>query len=240
MQVTKANLENISVFDLYKHYAALEASLPLLTNESKELVKDELEYCLDLRSQKIDRLYYAWSHHEDAIRRAKEEEALLKQQRKYHENQVTGIKRLVVWLRTVALRNESAIKGKDYQFLLRRIPNLKVEIKSSIDEWSHEERKQFCVVETVTTTKHSVLTSLTGEVLNESSTPVTKSEIIPNLDAIRNAYQEGQHLPKGVKVYQDYSVTRKRILVKTKQYLGSIASEYPAELLSELDHSDKQ
>lgn len=240
MQLTTAKLKTLNVFDLYKHYAALEASLPLLTDQSKELVKDELEHCLDLRSEKIDRLYYAWSHHEDAIHRAKEEESLLKKQRRYHENQVTGIKRLIVWLRTVAPRNESSIKGKDYQFTLRRLPALKVEIKSSIEEWSQEELHKFCVVETITTTKHSVLTSLTGEVLNESSTPVTKSEIIPNLDAIRNAYQEGQQLPKGVKVYQDYAVSRKRLLVKTKQYLGSIASEYPAELLSELNCSNEQ
>lgn len=240
MQLTTAKLKTLNVFDLYKHYAALEASLPLLTDQSKELVKDELEHCLNLRSEKVDRLYYAWSHHEDAIHRAKEEESLLKKQRRYHENQVTGIKRLIVWLRTVAPRNENSIKGKDYQFNLRRLPTLKVEIKSSIDEWSQEERQKFCVIETVTTTKHSVLTSLSGEVLDESSTPVTKSEVIPNLDAIRNAYQEGQHLPHGVKVYQDYAITRKRLLVKTKQSLGSITSEYPAELLPEPDPSDEQ
>lgn len=77
-QLTETKLEKLSIFDLYKHYAALEASLPLLTDESKELIKAELEQCIALRSEKVDRLYYAWAHHEDAIDRAKKKNIFLK------------------------------------------------------------------------------------------------------------------------------------------------------------------
>lgn len=233
-QLTTTKLQELSIFDLYKHYSALEASLPLLTDESKELVKAELEQCLALRSEKIDRLYYCWSHHEDAVERAKKEEQLLKDQKKYHENQVASIKGLLNWLRR-ATTEDNKIIGERYQFNFARLSQLSVEITSDINDWPDTERQKFCMIETVTTTKHSVVTSMTGEVIEESSKPVTKTEIIPNLDAIRNAYQEGQALPHGVKVQQNYSIRRKRIL--TARSVGSIASEYPAELLPQSDNT---
>lgn len=233
-QLTKTKLEKLSIFDLYKHYAALEASLPLLTDESKELIKAELEQCIALRSEKVDRLYYAWAHHEDAIDRAKKEEHLLKAQRQSHENQVQQIKGLLNWLRRAATENNT-ITGQNYQFSFTRLSQLSVEINRPIEEWSEEERKKFCVMQTVTTTKHSVLTSMTGEVLEETTKPVTKTEIIPNLDAIRNAYQEGQELPSGVKVQQNYAIRRKRIL--TTRSVGSIASEYPIGFLPESNNT---
>lgn len=236
---TQSKLDTMSIFDLYKHYAALESSFPLLTPESKELVATELEQCARLRSEKIDRLYYAWAHHEDAVERAKKEQKLLQDQKKYHEAQVSTLKSLIKWLRTSLPKDEATIKGHNYQFTLRRMPDLKVDITSSIEEWTAEERENYCVVETITTTKQSVVTSLSGQVLKESTKPVTKSEIIPNVDAICNAYKEGKKLPHGVKVFQDYAITRKRLLSgkqKTGEQLGAVgvfAPEYPVELLPE-------
>lgn len=236
---TKSKMDTMSIFDLYKHYAALESSFPLLTPESKELVATELEQCASLRSEKVDRLYYAWAHHEDSIERAKKEQKLLLDQKKFHESQVSQIKTLIKWLRTHLPKDEATIKGRNYQFTLRRMPDFKVHVESSIDEWTAEERQAYCVVQTITTTQHSVVTLLSGEVLDESTKPVTKSEIIPNVDAICNAYKEGQKLPHGVKVFQDYAITRKRLLSskqETGEQLGTVgvfAPEYPIELLPE-------
>jgi hypothetical protein len=58
-QITQTKLNELSVIKLYEHYGALERSLPLLTPESQELAKAELEACADLRSEKVDRIYYA-------------------------------------------------------------------------------------------------------------------------------------------------------------------------------------
>lgn len=239
-QLTQTKLNKLTIFDLYKHYAALESSFPLLCPESQELVKAELEQCVALRSEKIDRLYYAWAHHEDAVQRAKQEQDLLTDQRKYHENQINQIKRLIKWLRRAVTTDETSIKGNDYQFAFSKLSNLSVEIRSDINEWTQKERLEFCVVETVTTTKHSVVSSIDGKVLEESTKPVTKSEIIPNLNAIRDAYKEGKQLPLGVKVSQDYSIRRKRLLTKKQitssvDIVGEAASEYSSEFLSKLD-----
>ena len=55
-QITSTKLKELNVIKLYEHYHALEMSLPLLVPESQELAKAELETCLSLRSEKIDRI----------------------------------------------------------------------------------------------------------------------------------------------------------------------------------------
>ena len=84
--------------------------------------------------------------------------------------------------------------------------------------------------------KRIVVRSIGGELLEEKTTPSTKTELLPNLDAIRNAYQTGQHLPNGVKVVQEYSIRTKRIYSEPKVDLD--ASEYFGELLPEVGSPD--
>jgi hypothetical protein len=236
-QITQTKLDKLTVLQLYEHYGALERSLPLLTPESQELAKAELETCLALRSEKIDRIYYAWAHHEDAVERAKAEQELLSAARKHHESQVTQIKGLINWLRRVAPLDTNKITGKDYEFTLSKKKNLSVTITSDVSDWSEKEQKKFCLVETVTTTKHHVVTSIDGEVLQESTSPITKTEIIPNINALIDAYQAGQEVPHGVKIQQDYNIRRARVLVKRK--VDSLSPAYPAEFLSELEGADQ-
>ena len=230
-QITSVKLEKLTTFELIKHHAALSSSLPLLTPESQELVKAEMELCATLQAEKLDQIYYAWAVNEDAVDRAKKEEDLLKGQRKHHESQVQQIKGLLNHLRRTVPMESSTLKGKDYQFTFSKLKDLTVEINSDISEWSQQEQEKYCMVQTVTTTKHTVVTSMTGEVLEESTKPVTKTETIPNLDAIRNAYQTGQKLPHGIKIEQNYAIRRKRLL---NQRLDSHSSNYSTRLLSEL------
>jgi histidinol phosphatase-like enzyme len=232
-QLTQANLAKLSVLKLYEHYAAIERSLPLLTSESQDLAQSELEQCLALRSEKIDRLYYAWAHHEDAVERAKKEQELLASAKKHHESQVTQIKSLINWLRRSAPIDDNKIKGKDYEFTLSRKKAMTVLISSDIQDWTEEEQQKYCIMETITTTKHTVVTSIDGKVLEEDTKPTTKTETIPNLNALLNAYQKGQHIPSGVKIQQDYNIRRARILVKRSVELSP--SAYPSEFLSELN-----
>ena len=94
-QITQAKLKELNVLQLYEHYGALERSLPLLTPESQELAKAELEACAHLRSEKIDRIYYAMAAHEDAIDRIKKESDLItKAHYKSFCNKAKGSKRI--------------------------------------------------------------------------------------------------------------------------------------------------
>ena len=117
-QITQAKLKDLSVIKLYEHYDALEKSLPLLTPESQELAKAELESCASLRSEKIDRIYYAMASHEDAIERIKKEGDLIAQAKRHHESQLRSLKGLLNYLRRVLPQDSNKITGRNYQFTL--------------------------------------------------------------------------------------------------------------------------
>lgn len=235
-QLTQAKLKDLNILKLYEHYGALERSLPLLTPESQELAQAELEACASLRSEKVDRIYYAMAAHEDALERIKKEGDLITQAKRHHESQLRSLKGLLNWLRRALPSDSNKISGRNYQFTLIRKKELTVEITSDPEFWDTEERNKFCIEQETTTTKRIVVRSMSGEVLEERTEPRTKQEVLPNLDAIRNAYQTGQHLPHGVKVVQEYSVRSKRIF--SDKSVDLEASEHLGELLPEAGATD--
>jgi hypothetical protein len=228
-QITATNLAGLNVLKLYEHYQILERSMPLLTPESQTICKAELEQTVALRSDKIDRIYYALAAHEDAIERVKKEQDLLATAKKHHETNLAGLKGLLNWIRRSGVIKENKITGRNYEFVLVRKPVLTVTISSEITDWTEEERQKFCVIQEVTTTKQTVLRSISGKVLEEKTDPKTKTETLPNLDELRNAYQTGQSIPSGIKITQDYSIRPKRLL--TTKRLDSETSEYNGEFL---------
>jgi hypothetical protein len=236
-QITQAKLKDLSVIKLYEHYAALEKSLPLLTPESQELAKAELESCANLRSEKVDRIYYAMAAHEDALERIKKESDLITQSKRHHESQLRSLKGLLNYLRRVLPLDSNKITGRNYQFTLVRKKELTVEVNSDPEFWHTQERADYCIEEEVTTTKQVVVRSMSGEVLSTRTEPKTVTKILPNLDAIRSAYQEGRQLPSGVKVVQEYAVRSKRIFSEPRMEL--VSSEYPDELLREDSGTDE-
>ena len=235
-QITQAKLKDLNVIKLYEHYAALEKSLPLLTPESQELAKAELESCATLRSEKIDRIYYAMASHEDALERIKKEGELITQAKRHHESQLKSLKGLLNYLRRVLPLDTNKITGRNYQFTLVKKKELTVEISTDPEFWHTKERELYCITEEVTTTKRVVLRSMSGDILDERIEPKTITKVLPNLDAIRSAYQEGQQLPSGVKVIQEYSVRTKRIFGEPKVDL--VPSEYPGFVLPEDSSAD--
>lgn len=230
-QITKTKLDKLNILELYQHYDVLERSRPLLSADSLELVQAELEQCATLRSEKVDRLYYALASHEDALERIKKEKELIDDAKKHHESQVGQIKRLICWLRRALPLDSNRIKGKNYEFVLSRQRQLSVEIHSSVEDWGPEEQQKYCVVQTVTTTKETVLTSVDGKVLERKTKPKTKTELIPNIDALRDAYSEGQIIPKGVRVEQNYSIRKNRLF--SDKRVDSISSDNLEGLLQQ-------
>ena len=74
---------------------------------------------------------------------------------------------------------------------------------------------------------------MSGDLIEHTTTPVTKTEIIPNVDKLLNAYQEGKQIPSGVKIQQDYNIKRNRLL-STKR-VENLSSEHSEEFLPELE-----
>jgi hypothetical protein len=229
LQVTATNLANLNILKLYEHYQILERSMPLLTPESQAICKAELEQTVALRSDKIDRIYYALAAHEDAIERVKKEQDLLTAAKKHHEANLVGLKGLLNWIRRSGVIKENKITGCNYEFILIRKPILTVTISSDLNDWTKEERQKFCIVQEVTTTKQTVLRSIDETVLKETTDSKTKTEVLPNLDELRNAYQTGESIPRGVKIVQEYSIRSKRLL--TTKRMDPETSEYNGKFL---------
>ena len=134
-RLIKTDLTKLSVLKLYETYGALERSLPLLTPESQELAKAELEACIDIRSEKIDRIYYAMASHEDALSRIKQEGEMIAQAKRHHESQLKQLKGLLNWLRRSAPLQTNKITGRNYEFVLVKKKDLTVEISSNLQDW---------------------------------------------------------------------------------------------------------
>ena len=235
-QITSTKLNDLNVLKLYEHYGALERSLPLLTADSQDLAKAELEACANIRSEKIDRIYYAMASHEDALARIKQEGELITKAKRHHESQLRQLKQLLNWLRRCLPSDSNKITGRNYEFVLVKKKDLTVEISSDLQDWDEVEQKQFCIYQETTTTKQIVVRSIDGEILEERIEPKTTTELLPSLDAIRNAYQTGNLLPKGVKVLQEYSIRTKRIYNDKSMALQ--ASEYFGDVLPEVGTAD--
>ncbi len=235
-QLTHTNLSKLNVLKLYEHYDALEKSLPLLAPESEELAKAELEACANLRSEKIDRIYYAISSHEDALERVKKESELLTNAKHHHDSQLRSLKGLLGWLRRSLPGDRNKITGRNYQFTLVPKKNLTVEVTSDVNAWDPEDQQKFGMIQEVTTTTQTVVRSVDGTILEEKVVPKTKTELLPNIDVIINAYQTNEQLPAGVKVTQEYAVRSKRILTERKMDLDS--SEYFGDVLPEAGATD--
>ena len=235
-QITATKLKSLNVLKLYEHYGALERSLPLLTADSQDLAKAELEACANIRSEKIDRIYYAMASHEDALARIKQEGELITKAKRHHESQLRQLKQLLNWLRRCLPSDSNKITGRNYEFVLVKKKDLTVEISSDLQDWDEVEQKQFCIYQETTTTKQIVVRSIDGEILEERIEPKTTTELLPSLDAIRNAYQTGNLLPKGVKVLQEYSIRTKRIYNDKSMALQ--ASEYFGDVLPEVGTAD--
>jgi len=228
-QITSAKLKEMTTIELYNHYSALEHALPMLTDDSQDLVHAELESVVKLRSEKIDRIYYALRHHERQVEYAKEEQEKVLAARKHHESQVTSLKNLLSYLRRSLPQDSNRITGRNYEFTLSKKKDASVYVKSDPDEWTREEQESFCLQEETRQTKHTILRTLSGTVIDETTTPKLTTKTLPNVDALRKAFTEGQQLPPGVKVQQEYSI-------RTKRLVGSVdpqASINPREFLPE-------
>ena len=235
-QLTSVEIDDLNVIDLYKHYAALESSHPLVTAESRELLEAEMENVVNKRSEKLDRIYYAIASNEDALDRIKKETELVQRAKVHHESKIKSLKGLLSFLKRTLVTKSNKLIGKNYQFTLTKKKTLSVEITSQIEDWTEEERQKFCVEQEINRTTVTVLRSLSGEELDVgTSISKPKKTILPNLDALREAHQSSQQLPNGVKVIQEYSIRSSRTFQKSGKVEDRIeveASDTTGELLS--------
>ena len=209
-QFTPTKLDTLNTFELYNHHAALQSSLDLVGPDSKELVLAELESCARLRSRKIDGIYYHIKKNEAAVERGKQIKIEIADAIKHHQSQINSMRSMLIELRRREAAKENKITGKDYEFQFSRLKD-KLEISSTPDDWTDEERLKYAMVKKTTTLTHC--TNINGDVLFTDQK--VKSETIPNPDAIFTAHEKGELLPPGVKVVPNYAIKSRIILDQT-------------------------
>jgi len=209
-QITPTKLNTLNTFELYQHHAALNSSLDLVDTNSKELVLAELEACSKLRSRKIDGVYYQIKKNEAAVERGKQIKEEIVDAIKHHQAQINSMRSMLMELRRRGHAKENKITGRDYEFTISPIKN-KLEISSSPDEWTDDERLKYAMVKKTTTSTQC--TDLNGEIL--CTDEKVKSETIPNPDAISTAHEKGELLPSGVKIVPNYAIKSRILLDQT-------------------------
>ena len=219
-QLTSAKLDKLNTFELYRHHAALQSHLDYLTPDSQELVLAELETCARLRSRKIDSVYYQIKKNEAAVERGKQIKDEINDAIKHHQAQINSMRSMLMELRRRGHATDNKITGKDYEFTISRIKD-KLEISSSVEDWTDDERTKYAMVKKTTTLTHC--TDINGDVLYTDQK--VKSETIPNPDAIFNAHEKGELLPTGVKVVHNYAI-------KSRIILDQASSKSTSKLLS--------
>jgi len=209
-QITPTKLNTLNTFELYQHHAALNSSLDLVDTNSKELVLAELEACSKLRSRKIDGVYYQIKKNEAAVERGKQIKEEIVDAIKHHQAQINSMRSMLMELRRRGHAKENKITGRDYEFTISPIKN-KLEISSSPDEWTDDERLKYAMVKKTTTSTEC--TDLNGKIL--CTDEKVKSETIPNPDAISTAHEKGELLPSGVKIVPNYAIKSRILLDQT-------------------------
>ena len=208
-QITHTKLDKLNTFELYKHHSALTSSLSLLTEESRELALAELEACAHLRSTKLDGIHYHITKHEKLIEVGQEEKKLLDAALKHHKAEIGALKSILSEVRRRGFADGNKLIGNKYIYHV--IPNAQptVEVSSTIEDWSPQEQSDYAILEETTT--KTICKSLNGNTILRQDTKV-KHRCVPNVDAIRDAYDHGKELPAGVNVKQQYQIRTKRIL----------------------------
>jgi hypothetical protein len=219
-QITSTKLDKLNTFELYQHYAALQNSLDFFTADSKELVLSELESCSRFRSRKIDGIYYQMQKNESAIEHGKRVKKEIDCALKHHQANLNSMRSMLMELKRRGFAKDNKITGKDYEFTISPIKD-KLEISSSVEDWSDAERSKYAMVRKTTTLIQC--TDINGDVLHTEEKG--KSETIPNPDALFNSYQKGELLPKGVTITSNYAI-------RTRLILDQTSSKSTAKLLS--------
>ena len=181
----------------------------MLTDEAKQLVFQELESVVKLRSDKLDAIHYSLTQHEQLIATGKDEKKLLDAAIKHHESEVRSLRQILTTLYEMGMADKNKLVGRNYQINVSPLPDLALEVEIPVEDWDKQYQERYAMVEEVTTT--TTCKALNGNNILWTNEKI-KHRYVPNADALRRSYQEGEDLPPGVKFVRKYRITRKRIL----------------------------
>jgi hypothetical protein len=207
-----------TLFELIDAEQRAERSLSLagqseasLHSELLREAEQELMQSASLRREKVDRIFYIREKFIYGLQILEEEKKRLLLALKRAKNELKSVDELLYLGRNRIRKTQ--LDGNKYVFNFRKNPKTTVSIEDgSWELWSEKERNEFLIQEEVTILQRKVLRSMSGEIVDRTVTKKTKTQVYPNLDAIRNADKEGNPIPNGIKVIQEYSIKTARAI----------------------------
>tara|TARA_B100000427_G_scaffold133295_1_gene110910 strand:+ start:187 stop:924 length:738 start_codon:yes stop_codon:yes gene_type:complete len=220
--------EEMPFKELISQRENLTKTIPLLDEESKEIVKADLAAITEECSPRWDELYVTRENLKTIIKTLKEEKAEVDKSIKSKTNDLDSLNVLLREIRRSFPPHSDCdtFSGKYFQFKVKAITpgqqySLKIIQTKKIEEFSHKDQVKFFYKEERIETIETVVTSIEGEEISRTSLPKSTEQFILNENAVISAYKDGS-LPHGIKVIQNYRITTKRISgnmdVETSQY----------------------
>ena len=216
----KKEPEAMSFFEIndeYSNLIHLTKNLPLLDNDSQEIILADLSAISNSRSIEIDKLYKTLENFEREIEYWQKQEEEVKKSKTHAQNTVKRLKESIRGIRRRLPQGKefNSIAGRDYQFTVTPItPGQAYSFKyiqtKDFSDFSSKEQESFFLKKETIQTKKTVISSISGKHIKEEESSNPKSEIILNENTISNAHKENK-LPDGIRVIQNYKITRKTI-----------------------------
>jgi len=187
-----------------------QSEAPLRSELLRE-AEQELMQSAGLRREKVDRIFFIREKFIYGLKILEEEKERLLLAMQRAKNELKSIDD-ILYLGRNRIR-KTKLEGNKYVFNFRKKPKTTVSVEEGAWElWSEKERNEFLIQEEVTILQRKLLRSMSGEIIDRTVTKKTKTQVYPNLDAIRNADKTGNPLPDGIKVVQEYSIKTTRAI----------------------------
>lgn len=234
----KKEPETMAFWEIIKQHESLSRSIPLLDNDQKEVVIADFVALSNQRSLKFDELFLELKEWERSTEYYKETIKELTKSRKHSENVVEDLKTSLREIRRMLPegKQHDVISGKHFQFRITPITTgqnygLTVVPLQDMSQFSSVDQEKFWIKKEITITEEIVITSIGGDIISKKSTPKTKTEFLLNQDAVINAYKNNE-LPNGIKVIQNYRITRRTICPNVDVETSSHTTQFLRESAS--------
>ena len=220
------DLNNLSIVSLMDIERAIALSDNLIDEDPSIVLQaqEELLAVIGKRNKKIDGIEWARQEAQRDLEWITSQEEECKKTKKRLKSKLESLKNLLKFLANYSGSNE--IKGSVWHWTLSDQTKPKVEVNTdTMETWDDETKEKFLIIKVVEITEHTQIKTPSGKVLqdNQSSRPL-KVTHEPNIEALLQAAVNSEQLPDGVRIYNDYRITKPKLIAPPKESLAASTS----------------
>ena len=222
----RKDLNDLSIVSLMDIERAIALSDDLISEDPSVVLQtqEELLAVIGKRNKKIDGIEWARQEAQRDLEWITSQEEECKKTKKRLKSKLESLKNLLKFLANYSGSNE--IKGSVWHWTLADVKKRKVEVNTdTMETWDDETKEKFLIIKVVEITEHTQIKTPSGKVLqdNHSSRPL-KVTYEPNIEALLQAAINSEQLPDGVRIYNDYRITKPKLIAPPKESLATSTS----------------